>query len=139
MPAVVISGMGGQLLLAVDNWVHKNKSDSTTLAADHHRLEEEVKTVCADLMRLETTIITARERADRVQARLDEAESLRVERAERIHSELKRLDATTAQNHAKAMSRYEDLDGLLNVWTRRVVAIEIWIDRPVRAKEEGKQ
>lgn len=73
--------------------------------------------------------------------RFEEIEKLRQERADRAEAEFKRLAVTVESNHVKAMTRCEDLHHLIDVWAtrlvsleQRTVAIEVWIDRPVRAK-----
>lgn len=138
---LIASSVIGVLLWA-DNWVHKRNSDSATQTADHNRLAADVQALRLDVQRIEAALTAKHGRVERLALKFEEAEKRLGQREERIDSDLKRIEATAAQNHNKAMLKCEALDGVMdawatqiNEWTRRIVTIEAWLNRPVRVKE----
>lgn len=139
-------GMAFTAALWVDNWVHKRTADTTKITNDLERISERVKAEEACTQRIEATLTVIKERLDRLQANFDSAESVRVERAQRVRGDFKRLEATVAQHHTKAMTRCDENDKTLDLWTdllnkvdKRVVAIETLINQVNRSLRVVKE
>lgn len=140
VPTVLMgTAMAVQVALAVDRWVHKNTSDTSSLSGDLGRLVKTVDGCGAKIEQLEAGQALARDHISELRAEATNAKEWRTDRARQVDAELKRIESTVAQNHAKAMAQDATLDGLLDVWAtktneqmNRIVAIETWLDRPVR-------